>query len=124
MPIQIGHGPDHDFDQPLGLLSDCHRRIEHFLRVLVAVDDRAAGGPLAADHRRALEGALRYFEVAAPKHTADAIRRSRSRSSCSTASSTITIRPTSITCESMRWCADGWLTTGSIRTGRPSCASV
>ena len=71
MPIQIGQTPGHDFDEPLGLLSDCHRRIEHFLRVLVAIDAEAAGGPLTSAHRRALEGALRYFATAAPKHTAD-----------------------------------------------------
>jgi hemerythrin-like domain-containing protein len=71
MPIQIGQGPGHDFDEPLGLLSDCHRRIEHFLRVLVAVTDDAGGGPLTPSHRGALDGALRYFAVAAPKHTAD-----------------------------------------------------
>lgn len=34
---QIGQRVDHDFDEPLGLLSDCHRRIEHFLRALVTV---------------------------------------------------------------------------------------
>ena len=33
MPIQIGQGADHSFDEPLGLLSDCHRRIEQFLGV-------------------------------------------------------------------------------------------
>ena len=71
MPIQIGQRPDHGFDEPLGLLSDCHRRIEHFLQVLIAVDAQASGGPLTADQRRALEASLRYFAVAAPKHTAD-----------------------------------------------------
>jgi hemerythrin-like domain-containing protein len=71
MPIQIGQAPGHDFDEPLGLLSDCHRRIEHFLHVLVAVDAEAAGGPLTAAHGRALEASLRYFAIAAPKHTAD-----------------------------------------------------
>jgi hemerythrin-like domain-containing protein len=71
MPIQIGQRPDHGFDQPLGLLSDCHRRIEHFLSVLVRITDDAAGGPLTPSYRSALEGALRYFAVAAPKHTAD-----------------------------------------------------
>lgn len=71
MPIQIGQRPDHGFDEPLGLLSDCHRRIEHFLGVLVAVAENAAGGALSPDYRRALEGALKYFAVAAPKHTAD-----------------------------------------------------
>ena len=71
MPIQIGQSPGHDFDEPLGLLSDCHRRIEHFLRVLVVVDAEAAGGPLTRPHRSALEGSLKYFAIAAPKHTAD-----------------------------------------------------
>ncbi|HZL95110.1 MAG TPA: hemerythrin domain-containing protein [Vicinamibacterales bacterium] len=71
MPIQIGQPPGHDFDEPLGLLSDCHRRIEHFIHVLVVVDHEAAGGPLTPGHRRALEASLRYFAVAAPKHTAD-----------------------------------------------------
>lgn len=71
MGIQIGQRPDHDFDEPLGLLSDCHRRIEHFLRVLIAVAAEAAGGPLTSTQRSALEGALRYFATAAPKHTAD-----------------------------------------------------
>ena len=71
MPIQIGHAPAHDFDEPLGLLSDCHRRIEHFLRVLISVDAQAHGGPLTEAHRGALDGSLRYFSVAAPRHTAD-----------------------------------------------------
>ena len=71
MPIQIGQRPDHGFDEPLGLLSDCHRRIEHFLDVLVAVDGQACGGPLAAGQRQALQSAVRYFAVAAPMHTAD-----------------------------------------------------
>lgn len=71
MAIQIGQSPGHGFDEPLGLLSDCHRRIEHFLRLLVTVTDQAAGGPLPSSHRSALEAALKYFAVAAPKHTAD-----------------------------------------------------
>lgn len=71
MALQIGQRPDHGFDQPLGLLSDCHRRIEHFLTVLVAVEAEAAGGALTSAHRDALEAALRYFAVAAPRHTAD-----------------------------------------------------
>lgn len=71
MPIQIGQRTDHGFDEPLGLLSDCHRRIEHFLGVLATITSGAAGGPLTSEYRNALEGALRYFAVAAPKHTAD-----------------------------------------------------
>ena len=70
MPIQIGARPDHDFQRPLGLLSDCHRRIEQFLAVLVAL---AGAGRLSLDDsgRRDLDGALRYFASAAPTHTAD-----------------------------------------------------
>ena len=71
MPIQIGQRPARGFDEPLGLLSDCHRRIEHFLHVLATVADEAAGGALSPHDRTALEGALTYFAVAAPKHTAD-----------------------------------------------------
>src|SRR5690242_11105483 len=71
MAIQIGQRPDHGFDEPLGLLSDCHRRIEHFLRVLVTVDAQAGGGALSDEQRRALDSAVTYFANAAPKHTAD-----------------------------------------------------
>ena len=69
MPVQIG-AQAHNFSDPTGLLSDCHRRIEMFLRVLegvASVIDR----PLHEDSRSALESALRYFREAAPKHTAD-----------------------------------------------------
>src|SRR5512146_776128 len=71
MPLKVGGRPDHGFDEPLGLLSDCHRRIEHFLRVLRTIADAAAGGTLSDGQRVELEGALRYFATAAPKHTAD-----------------------------------------------------
>jgi hemerythrin-like domain-containing protein len=71
MPIQINRPPDHDFDEPLGLLSDCHRRIEHFLDVLLAGAAKAGGEALSASDRAALEGALQYFRTAAPRHTAD-----------------------------------------------------
>ena len=69
MPVQIG-AKAHDFSDPTGLLSDCHRRIEMFLgslQRLALVVDR----PLTEENRAALESALRYFRVAAPKHTAD-----------------------------------------------------
>jgi hemerythrin-like domain-containing protein len=69
--LTIGLRPDHGFDEPLGLLSDCHRRIEHFLAVLAALADRAGEGELGEPERRQLEGALAYFTTAAPRHTAD-----------------------------------------------------
>ena len=55
---------------PLGLLSDCHRRVEMFLGVLKAAAT-LNGRELNADERRSLDNALRYFREAAPKHTAD-----------------------------------------------------
>ncbi len=69
MPVQIG-ATSPSFADPTRLLSDCHRRIEMFLRVLQAVGDRA-DQPLDDETRRSLETALRYFREAAPKHTAD-----------------------------------------------------
>jgi hemerythrin-like domain-containing protein len=69
MPVQIG-AKSHAFTEPLGLLSDCHRRIEMFLGSLLAIA-KLSGQPLNDEGRRALENALRYFREAAPKHTAD-----------------------------------------------------
>ncbi len=69
MPVQIG-AQVHSFSDPTGLLSDCHRRIEMFLRSLASVGD-VIDQPPSEKTRRALETALRYFAEAAPKHTAD-----------------------------------------------------
>ena len=69
--IQIGQKPSPTFQQPLELLSDCHRRVESFLRDLILVAEQARGGELNRQQRVALETALRYFREAAPKHTAD-----------------------------------------------------
>lgn len=73
MPVKLGAKPDHGFDQPLELLSDCHRRIETFLGMMIQVLERAHQGSRALDaqERDALEAALRYFDVAAPRHTQD-----------------------------------------------------
>ncbi len=71
MAIQIGQKPSPTFQQPLELLSDCHRRIESFLRALILVAEQAQGGALNSQQREGLETALRYFREAAPKHTAD-----------------------------------------------------
>ena len=69
MPVQIG-ALTHDFSDPTGLLSDCHRRIEMFLGSLGAVA-KVIDCPLTDETSRALDSALRYFREAAPKHTAD-----------------------------------------------------
>jgi iron-sulfur cluster repair protein YtfE (RIC family) len=71
MLLKIGQRPDHGFDRPLGLLSDCHRRIEHFLSVLVAMANDARGSSLNDDQRAQLDAAVTYFASAAPRHTAD-----------------------------------------------------
>ena len=69
MPVQIG-AKTHNFTDPTGLLSDCHRRVEMFLGTLEAVAG-VIDRPATEETRRALESALRYFAQAAPKHTAD-----------------------------------------------------
>ena len=71
MPIQIGQPPESDFRNPLGLLSDCHRRIERFLNVLLTVAQQRNGGELDDEQRQAFDVALTYFRDAAPKHTLD-----------------------------------------------------
>ena len=71
MPVQIGQKPESDFFNPLGLLSDCHRRIERFLGVLVKISEKRNGAELPAVEQAALETALTYFRNSAPKHTSD-----------------------------------------------------
>ncbi|HZU26137.1 MAG TPA: hemerythrin domain-containing protein [Bryobacteraceae bacterium] len=70
MPVQIGQTAA-TFADPIGLLKDCHRRIERFLETLFRMSDAKQGAPLGADERTALEGALNYFRDAAPRHTED-----------------------------------------------------
>jgi len=67
----IGDKPESSFADPMGLLTDCHRRIERFLSVLVQVSTQAHGSSLTSEQHVALQTALRYFREAAPRHTAD-----------------------------------------------------
>lgn len=71
MPLVIGGKPESNFDNPLGLLSDCHRRIERFLGSQIAILEETGGGALDAHQRETLEKSLRYFRTAAPRHTRD-----------------------------------------------------
>jgi hemerythrin-like domain-containing protein len=71
MPIVIGAKRESSFTDPIGLLGDCHRRVERFLAQLVHVATLAHGEPFTGEQRTAWETALRYFREAAPKHTAD-----------------------------------------------------
>src|SRR5688500_14312108 len=71
MTIQIGSKPDSDFTDPLGLMSDCHRRVERFLDQLIRLTAQVYGRALTEVEREALDTSLRYFRLGAPMHTAD-----------------------------------------------------
>ncbi len=71
MAIQIGAKPDSGFDDPIGMLIDCHRRIERFLHILSVVAERAAGRALTKEEAAAIQSALHYFRVGGVRHTAD-----------------------------------------------------
>lgn len=71
MAIQIGAKPDSGFDDPLGMLKDCHRRIENFLGILCVVVERAQSRSLTGEERDAVQAALQYFRSGGKRHTAD-----------------------------------------------------
>ena len=71
MAVQIGAKPDSGFDDPIGMLTDCHRRIERFLDILCLVAERSAGRPLTGEESAAVQVALEYFRVAGRRHNAD-----------------------------------------------------
>jgi len=71
MAIQIGAKPDSGFDDPIGMLKDCHRRIESFLGILCVVVDRAEGRSLTDEECNAVKTALEYFRAGGQRHTAD-----------------------------------------------------
>ena len=71
MAIQIGAKPDSGFDDPIGMLKDCHRRIESFLGILCVVVGRAQSRRLTGEERDAVQAALHYFRTGGQRHTAD-----------------------------------------------------
>ena len=71
MGIQIGAKPDSGFDDPIGMLKDCHRRIERFLGILCVVVNRVQGRSLIGEERDAVRAALQYFRTGGQRHTAD-----------------------------------------------------
>ncbi len=71
MAVQIGAKPDSGFDDPIGMLIDCHRRIESFLHILCVVGARAANRSLTDEEIKAVQSALQYFRVGGQRHTAD-----------------------------------------------------
>ncbi len=71
MPVQIGAKPDSGFDDPIGMLKDCHRRIEHFLHILCVVAERAQGRALSGEECSAVNAAIQYFHAGGRRHNAD-----------------------------------------------------
>ncbi len=71
MAVQIGAKPDSGFDDPIGMLIDCHRRIERFLHMLYVVANRARSRALTDEEVKAVQSALQYFRVGGQRHTAD-----------------------------------------------------
>lgn len=69
--INLGDKPLAGFNDPIEMMKDCHRRIEHFLDVLRKVERRFGQSVLDDEGRRALLAALNYFANSAPRHTAD-----------------------------------------------------
>ena len=63
MGVQISAKPDSGFDDPIGMLTDCHRRIEQFLKILATVVERAEGRNLTGEEATAVQSALRYFRA-------------------------------------------------------------
>ncbi|HEX4309132.1 MAG TPA: hemerythrin domain-containing protein [Acidobacteriaceae bacterium] len=71
MPVQIGAKLDSGFDDPLGMLHDCHRRIERFLVILCDVPERARSRSLTSEEAAAVRTALHYFREGGRRHTTD-----------------------------------------------------
>ncbi len=71
MAVQIGAKLDSGFDDPIGMLQDCHRRIERFLSILCELAERDHSGVLTGEERSAVESALQYFRVGGQRHTED-----------------------------------------------------
>jgi hemerythrin-like domain-containing protein len=62
---------DRDFDSPLEFLSDCHRRIEYCVDVLLRITRSRAGQSLSSDEWAEIAKAVDYFETDEPWHAAD-----------------------------------------------------
>lgn len=127
MLMQIGQKPEHNFNEPIGLLEDCHKRILHFMQTLVAVADSVGAAPLDAEDRDALERSLRYFRKAAPRHNADEEESlfPQLRNHCDAETEPVFTRLESLACDH-RWAetqhaeietlARLWLATGVLRS--------
>ena len=71
MSVQIGAKPDSGFDDPIGMLIDCHRRIVHFVNILWYVVDRAVNRALTNEEKSVIETSLEYFRTGGARHNQD-----------------------------------------------------
>jgi hemerythrin-like domain-containing protein len=71
MAVHIGAPLDSGFDDPLGMLKDCHRRIEKFLGILCHVAERQQLGALTEEEKSAILASLHYFEEGGQRHNRD-----------------------------------------------------
>jgi hemerythrin-like domain-containing protein len=63
--------PAPSFDDPLGMLFACHRRIERQLATLIRLQEHLPLHGCDEDARAAARAILKYFDDAAPNHHAD-----------------------------------------------------
>jgi hemerythrin-like domain-containing protein len=59
------------FNDPIGMLRACHRRIERALEVMARIAGRETEEALDAEGREALRRTLLYFNTGVPRHAAD-----------------------------------------------------
>ncbi|MBI4468356.1 MAG: hemerythrin domain-containing protein [Acidobacteria bacterium] len=71
MFVGIGEKTDNDFSNPMGMLTDCHRKLERILQGFLTVTAEARGTALTPEQRTVIEMGLRYFEKFAPQHARD-----------------------------------------------------
>src|SRR5262245_38516675 len=67
----FGQAPAPGFDDPLGVLRACHRRMERQLATLERLRKHLPIHHADADARTAASAILRYFDTAAPNHHED-----------------------------------------------------
>jgi len=71
LEVRTGVRLDWEFDDPIGVLKDCHRKIRRSLHVLWVIADRAAGRELTSDEIAAVRSAMNCLRVDGSRHTAD-----------------------------------------------------
>ena len=69
--VQTGVKPGCEFDDPIGMLKDFHRKIKRSLHVLWVIADRAVGRELTSEEIAAVRSAMDFVRVDGTRHTAD-----------------------------------------------------